>query len=82
MMRRVMQGGEQLAVQGGVGVEASALIACMSTSSIGKTATGLLDEENPRHVIPLGCSSPQGTSCSLWDCAVGEARSMDSLMLV
>jgi cytochrome b len=44
--------GEQLTVQVGVGVQATALIARMSSGSIGETAARFLDEENPWRVIP------------------------------
>jgi hypothetical protein len=44
--------GEQLTVQVGVGVEATALIARMPSGSIGETAARFLDEENPWRVIP------------------------------
>jgi hypothetical protein len=44
--------GEQLTVQVGVGVQATALIARMSSGSIGETAARFLDEKNPWRVIP------------------------------
>ncbi len=50
--RRVLKRGEQLTVQVGVGVQATALIARMSSGSIGETAARLLDEKNPWRVIP------------------------------
>ena len=50
--RRVLKRGEQLTVQVGVGVQATALIARMSSGSIGETAARFLDEKNPWRVIP------------------------------
>src|SRR4051795_6154783 len=51
-VRRVLERGEQLTVQVGVGVQATALIARMSSGSIGETAARFLDEKNPWRVIP------------------------------
>ena len=39
-------------MQGGIGVQAAALIARTSTRAIGEAAAGFLDKENPRRVIP------------------------------
>lgn len=50
--RRVLKRGEQLTVQVGVGVQAAALIARMSSGPIGETAARFLDEKNPRRVVP------------------------------
>src|SRR4051794_11122017 len=50
--RRVLKCGEQLTMQVGVGVQATALIARMSSGSIGETAARFLDEKNPWRVIP------------------------------
>ena len=50
--RRVLKRGEQVTVQVGVGVQATALIARMSSGSIGETAARFLDEKNPWRVIP------------------------------
>ncbi|MDQ1477671.1 MAG: hypothetical protein QOE62_2900, partial [Actinomycetota bacterium] len=50
--RRVLKRGEQLTVQVGVRVQATALIARMSSGSIGETAARFLDEKNPWRVIP------------------------------
>ena len=50
--RRIVKRGEQLTVQVGVGVQAAALIARMSSGPIGESAARFLDEENPRRVIP------------------------------
>jgi hypothetical protein len=44
--------GEQLTVQVGVGVQTTALIARLSSGSIGETAARFLDEKNPWCVIP------------------------------
>jgi len=50
--RRVLKRGEQLTVQVGVGVQATALIARMSSGSISETAARFLDEKDPWRVIP------------------------------
>jgi hypothetical protein len=47
-----VQRSEQLTVQGGVRIQAAALIARASTGSIGEAAAGFLDKENPRRVVP------------------------------
>ncbi|GAA2708880.1 hypothetical protein GCM10010429_22660 [Micromonospora olivasterospora] len=47
-----MKRGEQLTVQVGVGVQATAPIARMSPGSIGETAARFLDEKDPWRVIP------------------------------
>jgi cytochrome b len=47
-----LQRGEQLSVHVGVGIQATALIARMSSGSIGEKAARFFDEKNPWHVIP------------------------------
>jgi hypothetical protein len=44
--------GEQLTVQVGVGIQTTALVARMSSGSIGETATRFLDQKDPWRVIP------------------------------
>jgi len=51
-LRRVLKRGEQLTVQVGVGVQATTLIARMSSGSIGETAARFLDQKDPWRVIP------------------------------